>query len=56
MSESEINHQPSVGMSDDMVDAIEKQLGYGDSKAEWIREACRQRLEREKSDEEPGSQ
>lgn len=27
-------------------DAIEQELGYGDSKSEWIRKACEQRLER----------
>jgi len=47
MSESDIDAQPSVGMPKELVDEIEKQLGYGDSKAEWIREACRQRLDRE---------
>jgi hypothetical protein len=34
-------------MEDEMNDAIESELGYGDSKAGWIREACRQRLQRE---------
>ena len=30
-----------------MDESVESQLGYGDSKSEWIREAVRQRLERE---------
>jgi len=34
-------------MPDSLHEAIESELGYGDAKAEWIREACRQRLERE---------
>lgn len=37
----------TVPMEAEMNGAIEDQLGYGDSKAGWIREACRQRLERE---------
>lgn len=39
--------QTSVAMPDSLDEAIESDLGYGDAKAEWIREACRQRLERE---------
>jgi len=39
--------QTSVAMPDSLHEAIESELGYGDAKAEWIREACRQRLERE---------
>ena len=39
--------QTSVAMPDSLDEAIESELGYGDAKAEWIREACRQRLERE---------
>lgn len=38
---------PTVPMSEDLLDAIEDQLGYGDSRAEWIRQACRDRLERD---------
>jgi len=52
MSESEIDHQPSVGMPESMIEEIEERLGYGDSKAEWIREACRQRLQRERDGEQ----
>lgn len=37
----------TVPMPGDMVDEIDEQLGYGDSRAAWIREAVRQRLERE---------
>lgn len=38
---------PTVPMSDELLEEIDERLDYGDSRAEWIREACRQRLERE---------
>lgn len=34
-------------MSEELLSAINARLHYGDSRAEWIREACRQRLARE---------
>lgn len=37
----------TVPMPGDLVEEIDDQLGYGDSRAAWIREAVRQRLERE---------
>lgn len=37
----------SVNMSEELNDIIEGQLEYGDSKAGWIREAIREKLERE---------
>lgn len=37
----------TVPMPGSLVDAVEDQLGYGDSRAGWIREAIRQRLERD---------
>lgn len=37
----------TVPMPASLVDAIEGQLGYGDSRAGWVREAARQRLARE---------
>ena len=40
----------TVPMPEDMVEAIEGELEYGDSRAQWIREAVRERLERD-SDE-----
>jgi len=43
----------TVPMPGDMVDAIEDQLEYGDSRAGWIREAVEQRLEREESEGNP---
>lgn len=42
----------TVPMPGWMVDDIEDQLGYGDSRAGWIREAARQRLEREEKTSE----
>lgn len=38
---------PTVTMPDELIEEIDSQLDYGDSRAAWIREACRQRLERE---------
>ena len=37
----------TVPMPGEMVEQIDAQLGYGDSRAAWVREAVRQRLERE---------
>jgi Arc/MetJ-type ribon-helix-helix transcriptional regulator len=37
----------TVPMEPELEQAIEGQLGYGDSKAEYIREAIKQRLEAE---------
>ncbi|MFC4549356.1 MULTISPECIES: ribbon-helix-helix domain-containing protein [Halorussus] len=42
----------TVPMPGDMVEKIDGQLGYGDSRAAWIREAVRQRLEQEGHDME----
>jgi Arc/MetJ-type ribon-helix-helix transcriptional regulator len=39
----------TVPMPKELKDEIEDRLGYNDSKAEWIREAIRQRLEREEA-------
>lgn len=41
----------TVPMPESLADEIESQLGYGDSRAGWIREAIRQRLEREQEEE-----
>ena len=35
-------------MPDELLEQIQDELEYGDSRAAWIREACRQRLAREK--------
>ncbi len=40
----------SVAMPKKMDEQIVKRLSYGDSKSEWIREAIRQRIERESDD------
>jgi len=37
----------TVPMESKLNERIEQQLGYNDSKAAWIRDAIRQRLERE---------
>lgn len=31
-------------IDDDLLDRVDEQLDYGDSRSEWIREAIRQRL------------
>ncbi|MDL0127107.1 hypothetical protein [Halobacterium salinarum] len=40
-------------MSDELLESIDEQLDYGDSRAEWIREACRDRLNRDEPDATP---
>jgi len=37
----------TVTMPEELVDEIEDQLEYGDSRSGWIREAVEERLERE---------
>lgn len=39
----------TVPMPRKLVEQLDGQLGYGDSRAEWIRKAVRQRLERVES-------
>lgn len=51
MSESEIAARPTIRVPEWMDSQIEAKLGYDDSKAEWIREACRQRVQRERDTE-----
>jgi len=43
----------TVGMPKELDDAIHEHLVYGDSKAEWIREAIRQRLNQDDADVGP---
>ncbi len=45
----------SVCMPGELDAAIKDHLSYGDSKSEWIREAIRQRLNREDADAGPDS-
>ena len=40
-----------VFLPPEMNDNIEDHLEYGDSKSGWIRDACEQRLKREKEEE-----
>ena len=42
--------RPTVSLPEETNEAIEERLSYGDSKSGWIREAIRQRLERENDD------
>jgi metal-responsive CopG/Arc/MetJ family transcriptional regulator len=41
----------TVPMPGSLANDIESELEYGNSRAEWIREAARMRLEAERSDE-----
>lgn len=43
----------SVNMPVELNAKIEEQLGYGDSKSEWIRQACREKLSRSEDDDDP---
>lgn len=36
--------RPTVSLPADIDEAIEERLDYGDSKSDWIREACEMRL------------
>jgi metal-responsive CopG/Arc/MetJ family transcriptional regulator len=40
----------TVPMSEKLDEAVKNELEYGDSRAEWIRQAIRQRLERDGAD------
>jgi tetrahydromethanopterin S-methyltransferase subunit G len=44
MSESESHTKVTTYLDDETHAAIKARLDYGDSKAEWVREACHQRL------------
>lgn len=37
----------SVTMPKDLIEEIESQLDYGDSRSGWIRDACQEKLDRE---------
>ena len=37
----------TVTLSEETKEAIENRLEYGDSRSQWIKEACEQRLEKE---------
>jgi len=52
MPESQPDTPVSFRVDDELVDAIESELEYGDSKSDWIREAIRQRLGAEDLDDE----
>lgn len=43
----------SVNMPVELNAEIEEQLGYGDSKSEWIRQACREKLSRSEDGDDP---
>jgi len=41
---------PTVPFPADLLEEVDSQLEYGDSRAAWIRDACRDKLEREGTD------
>jgi metal-responsive CopG/Arc/MetJ family transcriptional regulator len=45
-------HDVTVPMEQSLVDEIDSELTYGDSRSEWIRNAVRQRLAREEAEAE----
>lgn len=51
-----LSEMTSLKMSPWLKQQIERECGYGTTKSEWIREACRQRLNAEAGDETPAAQ
>lgn len=45
------HHRTTLVLTQRLNDNIEERLSYEDSKSEWIREACRRRLQSERADE-----
>jgi metal-responsive CopG/Arc/MetJ family transcriptional regulator len=45
-------HDVTVPMEQSLVDDIDGELTYGDSRSEWIRNAIREKLAREQADAE----
>lgn len=45
----------TVPMEKSLADAIDAELTYGDSRSEWIREACREKLDAD-ADESGGGE
>ena len=45
-------HDVTVPMEQSLVDEIDGELTYGDSRSEWIRNAIREKLAREEADAE----
>lgn len=50
MPETKSDTPVSFRVDDELVEEIESQLEYGDSKSDWIREAIRLRLKAEEPD------
>jgi len=44
---TELSEEVTTYLDDATLAEIEERLDYGDSKSEWFREACRQRLSEE---------
>jgi len=54
MTQIENRKDITVPMDESLVEEIHGELGYGDSRAEWVRRAVRKELARVKNEDEPG--
>ena len=54
MTQIENRKDITVPMDESLVEGIHAELGYGDSRAEWIRRAVRKELARVKNEDETG--
>ena len=54
MTQIENRKDITVPMDESLVEEIHDELGYGDSRAEWVRRAVRKELDRVKNEDETG--
>ena len=54
MTQIENRKDITVPMDESLVEEIHDELGYGDSRAEWVRRAVRKELDRVKNNDEAG--
>ena len=55
MTQIENRQDITVPMDETLVERIHDELGYGDSRAEWVRRAVRKELDRVKNEDESGA-
>ena len=53
MTQIENRKDITVPMDESLVEEIHEELGYGDSRAEWVRRAVRKELARIKNEDDP---
>ena len=53
MTQIENRKDITVPMDETLVEEIHGELGYGDSRAEWVRRAVRKELDRVKNEDDP---